>query len=168
MLMREALIADFKHEVESTRKILQAIPEDKLEWQPHEKSMSLGRLAGHVAENPGWIPAMMEDELDFAAAGSEYEPLIPTSQADLLEAFEKGVEGFETALVGRDDGFLSATWIIRQGDQVLMSQPRHEAIRSMMIHHFIHHRAQLTVYLRMLDIPVPQTYGPTADYPEYP
>lgn len=165
MPLSQALVADFKNESSNTRKVLEAVPEDRHDWKPHEKSMSLGRLAGHIAELPSLVPAVMDRELDFAA--EIYKPFIPTNRADLLRVFEQHVNGFEKAVAGRDDDFLSATWTLRYGQKVLMSLPRHAAIRTTAIHHVIHHRGQLTVYLRLLGVPVPPTYGPTADNPGF-
>lgn len=163
MLICDGLIADFNHEANNTRKVLEAVPEDRLDWQPHEKSMSLGQLASHIAESPSWVHSMMEPELDFAAAGGDYQPFVASNRAELLDTFDQNVDGFVKTLSGRDDDFLSAKWTMRQGEKVLMSLPRQAAIRSTAVHHIIHHRGQLTVYLRLLGVAVPQTYGPTAD-----
>ncbi|MFQ5747655.1 MAG: DinB family protein [Gemmatimonadota bacterium] len=167
MTIGEALIGDFRNEAEMTRRVLASVPEDRLDWQPHEKSMSLGQLVGHVAETPGWVHAMLADELDFDAGGSDYQPFVAEDRAGLLEAHDANAAGFEAALEGRDDDFFRATWTMRRGDTVLMSMVRGWAIRSTCIHHLVHHRGQLTVYLRMLGVPVPQTYGPTADFPDF-
>lgn len=163
MTLSQALIADFKHEAANTRKVLEAVPADRFDWKPHDKSMSLGQLAGHVAESPSWVSSMMEPELDFAAIGGDYKPFIPTDKAGLLETFESNSKSFEETLAGKDDAFMESTWTMRAGDKVLMQAPRHAAIRSTAIHHIIHHRGQLTVYLRLLGAAVPGTYGPTAD-----
>jgi len=160
----EAIIADFTAEAKYTQDVLKAVPSDRLTWQPHEKSMSLARLAGHVAETPGWAGAMMESELDFTAM-SDYVPFLPESTEALTDHLEKQVEVFVTALKDRSDDFMNEIWTMRMGDTILGSMPRHVALRSFCIHHWIHHRGQLTVYLRLLDVPVPPTYGPTADFP---
>jgi uncharacterized damage-inducible protein DinB len=160
-----SLLSDFRREAGLTRPILAAVPEGKLDWQPHDKSWSLAKLAGHVAENPSWVGAMIEDEMDVAAGG--WEPFEPTSSQELLEVFDKNVKLVEDALEERDDAFLEGNWQMKHGDQVIMSQPKFEVIRQIVIHHFIHHRGQLTVYLRLLDVPVPSTYGPTADFPDF-
>jgi len=167
MTIGEALVADFRNEVEGTRKVLEAVPEDRLDWQPHEKSMSLGQLAGHIAEAPGWVHAMLEDEMDFEAAMGDYKPFVGQDRAGLLQTWDTSTAGFEAALAGRDDAFFERTWTMRNGDAVLMSMVRRWAIRSTVIHHVVHHRGQLTVYLRLLGVAVPQTYGPTADFPDF-
>jgi len=163
MTIAEHLLADFRFEVDGTRKVLDAVPADRFDWQPHEKSMSLQRLAGHVAETPGWTTAMMEDEMDFAAVAGEWKPFLPATKQELMEAFEAQMKGFEKLVDGKSDEFMSGIWTMRSGDHVIMKAPRHTAIRTTVIHHVIHHRGQLTVYLRLLGVPVPGTYGPTAD-----
>ncbi len=164
MSISEAIVAEFKHEAEYTRKILAAVPGDRLDWKPHEKSMSLGQLAGHIAETPGWAPSMMEPELDFAAM--DYKPFVAEDSDGLMKTFEDGAKTFEDNLSGRDDEFMTQTWTMRSGDKVLMSVPRHAVVKEISINHLVHHRGQLTVYLRLLDVAVPPTYGPTADHPE--
>jgi uncharacterized damage-inducible protein DinB len=163
MSIAEALVADFREEAGNTRKVLSAVPDDRLDWKPHAKSMSLGRLAGHIAETPGWIPSMMADEMDFAKSGGDWKPFLPVSRAELLARFEREIEAFAQLVRDRPDDFLKRTWTMRHGAQVLWQVPRHTAIRSTAIHHIVHHRGQLTVYLRLLEVPVPPTYGPTAD-----
>jgi uncharacterized damage-inducible protein DinB len=165
MTISEALLADFQAEVGRTRAVLQAVPEDRLDWKPDDKSMSLGRLAGHIAESPAWTHLMMEDETDFSAGDSQ--PYEAASRSDLMSTFEQHVTSFRQLLAGRDDAFLHGTWTARAGDKVIMSMKRHVAVRSTAIHHTIHHRGQLSVYLRLLGVPVPQTYGPTADNPVF-
>jgi len=164
MTLSAALIRDLEVEAKHTRAVLSAVPEDRLDWKPHPSSMSLAALAGHLAETPSWIGSMLEDEMDFAAMG-DYRPFVPATRGELLDRLEtdlgKGLEG----LRGKTDAQLEATWTMRAGPKVLMQSPKHEAIRSIAIHHWIHHRGQLTVYLRLLGVPVPPTYGPTADHP---
>ncbi|MDY7094886.1 MAG: DinB family protein [Acidobacteriota bacterium] len=163
MTTSEALIADLEREIPLTRKVLEAVPEEHFAWKPHEKSMSLAQLAGHLAETPKWIESMLEAEMDFAEADKEYKPFVPTTRAELVEAFESYAQGCIEALRGRDDAFMEAIWVMRSGDQVIMETPRKVVIRDIVVHHSIHHRGQLTVYLRLLDVPVPGTYGPSAD-----
>ncbi len=164
MPISDAIVAEFKHEADNTRKVLAAVPGDRLDWKPHEKSMSLGQLTGHIAETPGWAPSMMEPELDFTAV--DYKPFIAEDSEGLMKNFEDAVKVFEDALSGRDDEFMSQTWTMRAGDKVLMSLPRFAVVKNISINHLVHHRGQLTVYLRLLDVAVPATYGPTADNPE--
>ena len=137
--MADAIVSDFLHEAALTRRVLEAVPDHQWDWKPHDKSMSLRQLAGHLANLLGWIHGMTIDELDFAVAEKDFK------------------------LEGKEDDFLLAPWTMRRGEKVFMTMPRHEAIRSWLIHHPVHHRGQLTVYLRLLDLPVPATYGPTAD-----
>lgn len=161
------LVEDFRDEAAATRRYLERVPEDRFDWKPHEKSMSLAQLAGHLAEAPGWIAGMAEDEFDMASLDEGYAPFVPGNRAELLEALEKNVAVFEQVVADRDDAFLSADWTMRHGDAVLLSAPRHQAIRRTGIHHWIHHRGQLSVYLRELGVDVPPTYGPTADDPSF-
>ena len=164
MTLAEVLITDFEGEAGNTRNVLAAVPGDRLEWRPHEKSKSLGELAGHIAEAPGWTKTILGADLDFAVADRGYVPFVPTGSADLMRAFADGLDEFKDLVRGRDDSYLNQVWTMRHADKILMQAPRHVALRSTTIHHPIHHRGQLTVYLRLLDIPVPGTYGPTADH----
>ena len=157
------LIADFKTEAAKTTKVLAAVPAEHFAWKPHEKSMSLGQLASHVAENPMWVGSMMTAELDFSEMEKDYKPFAATSTDDLVSTFEANATSYEQALEGQDDAHMISDWTMRKGEMVMMTAPRKDAIRDMIIHHAIHHRGQLTVYLRLLDQAVPGTYGPTAD-----
>jgi uncharacterized damage-inducible protein DinB len=165
--LSQRLVEDFQDEVASMRKYLERVPEERFDWKPHEKSMSLGQLAGHQAEAPGGIAGMAEDEFDMASLEADYVPFVPASRTELLETLEKNVAVYEQVVADRDDAFMSAPWTMRHGDQVLLSAPRHQAIRRTGIHHWIHHRGQLSVYLRELGVDVPPTYGPTADDPSF-
>lgn len=167
MTIAEAILRDFDVEAEYSRAVLDAVPDDRLAWKPHEKSMSLGELAGHVAEAPMWVQSMLEDHFDLAdAGGGDYRPFVPAGRDELLAALEENATIFREALDGRDDEFMQATWTMSSNGETVMTQPRDAAIRSIMLHHVSHHRGQLTVYLRLLGVAVPQTYGPTADYPD--
>lgn len=166
MTLAERLVADFEQEAARTRAVLEAVPDDKLEWSPHEKSMNLGRLAGHVAECPAWTVSMLEGDVDFASPeAAAYQPFVARNRTELLEHFEQARKQFGESLAGRDDEFLGSLWTARHGEAVLIQGPRHEVMRTIALHHVAHHRGQLTVYLRLLDVPVPPTYGPTADDP---
>ena len=166
MSFSERLAADFEAEAQSTRKMLEAVPEESFAWKPHDKSWDLATLAGHVAEGPSWVHGMMEAELDFAAA-PERKPFVPANKSELLAKFDETAAGVKAALGGRDDAFMEEIWTMKNGDAIMMQAPRHEAIRSIAVHHTIHHRGQLSVYLRMVETPVPSTYGPTADFPDF-
>jgi uncharacterized damage-inducible protein DinB len=160
----EPLASELKQEAATTRRLLERVPEDRLEWKPHEKSMSLGRLAGHVAELPSLLGAVLAaDELDFASG--KYQPFNATSVAEILERFDRNIaEGVE-GLRGLDDARAFEKWRLRSGDRVIADAPRAAIVRGLVFNHVIHHRGQLSVYLRLLDVPLPSVYGPTADEP---
>lgn len=161
----QSLIADMKQEGEFSRALLGAVPEDRFDWQPHDKSMTLGALASHIAETPSWLGSMMEDVFDFGAMMTEYQPFAAADPAELLAAFDRNLTEALAMLEGKDDDFMTGVWRGVKGDKELMAGPRGAMARSILVHHPAHHRGQLTVYLRMLDVPVPPTYGPTADFP---
>lgn len=151
---------ELKEEAQTTRKFLKRVPEDKFDWKPHEKSMSLKELTVHIAEIPGWIEtALNKDVLDFSDG---YEPTPVENSDDLLELLEESVQKSNAALNEADEDDLLPNWTMRNGDQVLMVMPKHEVIRHS-LSQLTHHRAQLGVYLRLLDIPIPGSYGPSAD-----
>jgi len=166
MSIAEALTTDLEQEAAGTRKMLALVPEAKFAWKPHEKSMTLGQLASHLAEAPAWTAGFLEPVMDFAAM-KDYVPFAAKTNAELCAAFDKNHEAALAGLRGRDDAFLRATWTMKNGDTVLMSQPRKDAMRSILLHHTIHHRGQLSVYLRLLGVPLPGIYGPTADSPKF-
>src|SRR3982751_5317602 len=157
-----SLINEMKNEIESTRKCLERLPAEKFSWKPHEKSMELGRLASHVAEMFGWTKATMENsELDFAKM--DYKPCEPKSAEELVEFLDKqSAEALET-LDGTPDEAFMETWSLRNGEQVYFTLPKVAVMRSFVMNHIVHHRGQLTVYMRLLDVPVPGVYGPSAD-----
>ncbi|MDP4130106.1 MAG: DinB family protein, partial [Bacteroidota bacterium] len=145
----------------TTRKMLERVPTEKLDWQPHPKSMSLVRLATHVAEIPNWIPMVTEmDELDFSKGNYAPQPI--SSNKDLLDYFEKNRIDGKAALEKVSDDILEQPWSMRNGEEIFFTLPKGEVLR-MTLSQIIHHRAQLGVYLRLLDIPIPGTYGPSAD-----
>ncbi len=158
----EVLLAELKQEAEITKNILQRVPLEKADWAPHEKSMKLGRLASHVAEVPGWIAyTLSADELDFAKM--DYKPFVPDSTEALLEHLDKNVKIALTALENANDEELLKPWTMRSGEQIFFTKCKQEVVRTMCYSHLVHHRAQLGVYLRMLDVALPGSYGPTAD-----
>jgi uncharacterized damage-inducible protein DinB len=144
---------------------LERIPEDRLSWKPHEKSMPLDRLAGHVAELAGWaVPTIMQDSLDFMPPGRPpYQPTVAKSRQQVLEIFDKNRDESRRAIAGASDEHLMQTWSLLRGGQTLMTMPRFAVLRSFFLNHMIHHRAQLGVYLRLNNVPVPSVYGPSAD-----
>jgi uncharacterized damage-inducible protein DinB len=162
-MLAQKLIGELQHEAVSTRKMLERIPNDKLDWKPHEKSMTLGLLASHVTELPGFLTKVLSsDELNFEA--NAYVPFNAKSAEELVKNFNEKIDSAIAALEKTNDETLkNTTWTMRNGDHIIFSVPRMGAIRGFAISHFIHHRGQLSVYLRMLDIPVPSIYGPSAD-----
>jgi len=159
----ELLLAELEREAAGTRRALERVPEGRNDWKPHEKSMPLGYLAALVATMPGWIAAMIElDELDVTAAG-EYQTRIQSTNRELLEAFDKALDKGRAALAATTDEHLMTSWKMLAGGHVVSEQPRYVAIRDGALNHLAHHRGQLTVYLRLNDVPVPSLYGPTAD-----
>ena len=159
-----ALKAELQHEAAGTRRLLERVPEDKLAWRPHEKSMTLGRLAGHICELPEWGRRTVEEpEVDLAEIPPEQRGKVADSTAAMLGDFDRAMEGFAAALDGADDASMFESWRLRNGEQVFFEMPRAAALRSFVFNHLVHHRGQLTVFLRLLDVPLPQTYGPTAD-----
>ena len=154
-------LKEIEQEAAVTRKMLALIPEDKYNWQPHRKSMTLQRLAAHIAELPGWVTMTLNTTgLDFAE--NKYEPKVIESNAALLEYFETGLAEAKLALEKATEEDLDVTWTLRNGEQVYTVSPRHEFIR-LTYCQTVHHRAQLGVFLRLLDIPIPGSYGPSAD-----
>lgn len=155
------LLKELDQEAQITRKFLKLVPTDKFDWKPHEKSMSMKQLSVHIAELPSWIDISLNtDGIDFAT--SSYQPTPVADSNDLSQLFEKSFSKGKEALSNAKEESLSEIWTMRNGDQVLSSMTRYEAVR----HSFsqtIHHRAQLGVYLRLLNIPIPGSYGPSAD-----
>ena len=159
MTVAGQLLGELDQEMATTRRLLERVPSDKGEWKPHAKSFPLGHLAQLVALMPGWIArTVRETEIDLAGgAGYSYE-----KTETLLALFDRNVADAKAALERASDADMMVTWSLKMGDRVLMSLPRGAAVRSHM-NHFIHHRGQLTVYLRLVDVPLPSIYGPTAD-----
>jgi uncharacterized damage-inducible protein DinB len=157
-----ALIAEMEHEAAVTRTCLERIPADKFDWKPHEKSMAFGRLASHVAEMFGWTPSTMDHaELDFSKM--DYKPFEPSTTEELVEFLDKNVaEAIATLKSCADDRFME-NWTMRNGETVYFTMPKVAVMRSFIMNHIVHHRGQLSVYLRLNDIAVPSIYGPSAD-----
>lgn len=161
MKIGEMMLPEYDHEMANTRKTLERIPEDKLGWKPHEKSMTLGRLSGHLAELGGWAKTAIEtDSLNMTMA--DFKPLIPTSREQLLTAFDKNVKEARAAIAGASDEHLMKPWTLAFNGQTVFTLPRVAVLRDC-FNHMIHHRAQLGVYLRLNDVAVPALYGPSAD-----
>ncbi|GAB4322353.1 MAG: DinB family protein [Candidatus Zixiibacteriota bacterium] len=156
----ETLIAEIEQEAATTRRVLERVPSDKLGWRPHEKSMTLGQLAFHVADVTGGIAQMLTRETFDAGElkGPEERPV-----EDLLPAFESSVQQARDVLQGLDDQAMMKSWVLTKDGQTILEMPRIALARSIMMNHLYHHRGQLSVYLRLLDVPVPSIYGPSAD-----
>jgi uncharacterized damage-inducible protein DinB len=162
MTIGKTFLEEFKQEAAATRKLLERVPLDKASWKPHEKSMELGRLASHVAETSLWIWNTIENDV-FDLAVQPYEPIVPKTTEELLKFFDENNAKTESVLSKCSDEEMMKTWTMKRGDEVFMSMPKAPVIRSFCLNHMIHHRGQLDVYLRLLDVPLPQIYGPTAD-----
>jgi uncharacterized damage-inducible protein DinB len=161
MPISQMLLSEFDHEMASTRKLLERVPDGKFDYKPHEKSMTLGRLAGHVAEVPSYATATIRmDKLELT--GSE-KPFTATSKKELLESFDKYVVEARQAISTASDEDLGKIWSLRFGGKDVFSMPRIGVLRSMVMNHLIHHRAQLQVYLRLNNVEIPGMYGPSAD-----
>lgn len=161
----DALLPEFDHEMTTTRKLLERVPEDRFDWKPHAKSFSLGALATHVAALPAWgAEALTRSEFDIA--GSQ-PPAATPSKAELMSTFDTNAATARSALAGKTDGELMATWTLKRGGKAIFSMPKANVLRSFVLNHLIHHRGQLSVYLRLLDVPVPSIYGPSADEPSF-
>ena len=165
MTIGQSLLPEFDQEMENTRKVLERCPDEKWNWKPHEKSGTLGWLAGHVANMVSWLPYTMQtEELDYAPVGGpSYEPPKITNRKEALAEFDKNVADARTALQSVSDAEMMKTWKLLAGGHEIFAMPRIAAIRGMVLNHHIHHRAQLTVYFRLLGVAVPGLYGPSAD-----
>jgi uncharacterized damage-inducible protein DinB len=161
MTIKDTLLMEFDHEMAATRKLIERLPDDKLAWKPHAKSYSLGGLATHLANLPLWAGSILnEDSFDLAVELPRNTEI--TSRAELLATFDtnsKRARGW----MGKTDAEYSGRWSLKRAGQELFSMPRAVAFRSFVVNHMIHHRGQMTVYLRLNDVPLPAIYGPTAD-----
>lgn len=161
-MVKQLIVGDAMHELATTRRILERLPEEHMSWKPHEKSMTLGGLATHLINLMNWqIAILQQREFDLSTVPLRREPL--EKRADVLEEFDVNVGKFEKLLAECDEKTLGEEWTLRHGDHVILRQPRATALRTFGLSHMVHHRAQLGVYLRLLDIPVPGMYGPSAD-----
>src|SRR5579862_8995222 len=162
MPINQAFLGEFDFEMAGTRKTLERIPEDKFGWAPHEKSMKLGRLASHLAEMSGWVKDTIDkDEIDI---GGYSGPPDPKTRKEVLDLFDKNVKTARAALAAaNDDAAWMKTWEMKKDGKAIFSMPKVAVMRSFIFNHNVHHRAQLGVYLRLNNIPVPSIYGPSAD-----
>ena len=154
-------LEEMDRESVTTRKMLERIPDDKYDWKPHDKSMNIRQLSTHIAELPTWITMVMNTtELDFESA--PYEPKDISKTTDLMELFETSLADGKASLQKATIEQLQEPWVLRNGAHILSNTPKHEMVR-ITFSQIVHHRAQLGVYLRLLDIPIPGSYGPSAD-----
>jgi uncharacterized damage-inducible protein DinB len=161
MAIKDALLADFDHEMGTSRRLLERLPDDKLAWRPHDKSMSLGRLATHLGRIPQWAGTILNDPF-FDLAEAPAEGAEHTSRAAILTSFD-ATRAQARAWMDKTDAEYNSLWTLKRAGQQVFSLPRVSAFRSFVLHHIIHHRGQLSVYLRLNDVPVPAIYGPSAD-----
>jgi uncharacterized damage-inducible protein DinB len=165
MSLSKLLLPEFDQENANTRKTLERVPDDKWDWKPHEKSGTLGWMAGHVATINDWTTQTLKtDQLDFAPVGAPpYQPPNTRNRKELLEVFDKATSEARAALASASDDAFQKAWTLLMGGKELFTMPKYAVLRGLCFNHLIHHRAQLTMYLRELNVPVPGLYGPSAD-----
>ena len=160
MAMIDAILQELEQEARTTRRVLERVPNDQLDWRPHKKSMSLGQLALHVAMVPATVA---EVAMQSPYAVRQFDHPSAKSASELLPTLEDSVAKAKKQLGGLDDAEMMSTWRMMNGDRELLAIPRAAVLRSIMLNHWYHHRGQLSVYLRQLDVPIPSIYGPSAD-----
>jgi uncharacterized damage-inducible protein DinB len=158
-----SFLAELQQEAAITQRVLERVPENQLTWQPHAKFMTLGQLALHTAAIPGVIPRILADDSFQANPAALANPPQPASQAEIMQAFDDSLSKAKTFLEGLTSEKAETIWCVMLGEREIVAQPREWAVRSIMFNHLYHHRGQLSVYLRLLDIPVPAIYGGSAD-----
>jgi uncharacterized damage-inducible protein DinB len=164
MTLSETLLPEFDREMATTRRVIERVPDDKLDWQPHEKSMSLRNLATHLSNIPSWaVHGITKDALDVAPQGVPVRAEPAGSTQEALETFDKNVAEARAAIASASDAQLAEGWSLLHNGHTIFTMPRAAVLRQFVLSHIIHHRAQLGVYLRLNDIPVPSVYGPSAD-----
>ena len=162
MSLGRILLAELQYEIISTRKMLERIPSDKLQWKPHEKSMTMERIAGHIVEMIGWTKeTLTQNELNFATM--PYTPTDYKDAAEMVADLDKNIVAAVEILTNCSNETMAENWTMRNGEEIYFTMPKAAVMRSFVMNHIIHHRGQLAVYLRLLDIPVPSIYGPSAD-----
>jgi uncharacterized damage-inducible protein DinB len=165
MSIAQDFMTEFEHEGKTTRRVLERVPDGKFDWAPHARSLTLGKLAGHVAGIPGMgVIVLSETERDVATPGAAASrPATPVNAAELVQRWDENFAKLRTLLADTGDAAMQQIFVLRAGENVMFRLPRAQAVRAMVMSHLIHHRGQLSVYLRMLDVPVPSIYGPSAD-----
>ena len=161
MRIVDSILMELDQEAKTTRRVLERVPTDRLGWTPHRKSMTLGQLALHIAQVPGTIAGFVAGPV--LEMSGEFKQAAATSTAEVLSALDQSLAVAKDVLNGLDDATMMSTWTLKAGGKTLMSMPRLAVVRSIMLNHWYHHRGQLSVYLRELDVPVPSIYGPSAD-----
>jgi uncharacterized damage-inducible protein DinB len=160
-MIAQSLLPEFDHECATTRRVLERVPDEAAAWKPHEKSFSMQELATHLVQVPSWMEAtVLQDGIDMAGG---YEPPEPGTREELLQRFDEHVAKARAILEGASDETLMQEWKLHTGDEVHFALPKAAVLRSFVMNHMIHHRAQLALYLRLKDVPVPSIYGPSAD-----
>ncbi len=160
MSISQSLLPEFDHEMATTRKCLERVPDDKHAWKPHTRSMEMGHLASHISEMATWaVAGLKQDSLDLA----DYKPFVATNNKDLLAGFDKNVAEARAAIAGTDDAEYMKNWSLTKAGQTLLTMPKIAVVRTFVMNHVIHHRGQLSVYLRENNVAVPSIYGPSAD-----
>ena len=157
-----AMLQEFREEAAITKRVLDRVPADKLTWKPHEKSMTLGQLAGHIAAIPGRISRWAHED-SFDLLKGSFVPPQPNSREEILATLDQSVRDAEQILQGLTDERLAGTFRLMKGERQIFQQPRSAILRTVMLNHWYHHRGQLSVYLRLLDVPLPVIYGRSAD-----
>jgi uncharacterized damage-inducible protein DinB len=163
MMDGSMFLPEFEHEFSETRRALERVPEEKFDWKPHDKSFSLHDLAAHLAEVPKWTSVTLN--MDVFDLDEPYERVVPETKAEILAHFDEAVAEAKEILEGTSGETLMQTWTMKQNGEVALAMPKAAVLRSFILNHNVHHRAQLGLYLRMLDVPVPGHYGPSADEP---
>ncbi len=163
-VISQSLLSEFDMEMANTRRVLERVPEGQLAYRPHAKSFTLARLAGHVAEMPMWaVMTLAQDELELRPSGPSYSAHVLETKAETVNFFDEQLRQARALLESATDETMMRTWTLKDQGQTLLSMPKVAVFRSFVMNHMIHHRAQLGVYLRMNDVPVPGLYGPSAD-----
>ena len=163
MSFSKKLLPEFDEEMKNTRKLLECVPDDKFDFQPHAKSMKLGRLATHVAEILSWTVFTIDQDVFEMQPG--HQPNLAKSRAELLETFDKGVADARQRIQSTNDAHWQKDWTFKYAGKQIMSNPRSTIMRSVIMNHLVHHRAQLGVFLRLNNVAIPGMYGPSADEP---
>ena len=164
MAIKDALLPEYDHEMATTRRLLERVPEQQFAWKPHEKSMSLGQLAGHIANLPFWAgPILSAESFDLDDLPPDTGTRLAVSRDALVREFDEKVAATRKLIAAAADPEMLVRWTLKRGGAEMFSMPRIAALRAFVMNHSIHHRGQLSVYLRLQDVPLPSMYGPTAD-----